>query len=249
MNLTGKRILVTGASSGIGRDTCVLLAELGATVVLVARNEERLRQTLALMRPGDHSIERFDVTDHLAAEGWMRELARRLGPFDGLAHAAGRTHTQALRHLDWDVFRELVDLNLKSSFALLKAFRLKQVRAHPSASVVLVSSVAALQGYPGLSIYSATKAAVIAMARTLAVELAREGLRVNCVVPGFVVTEMTSEARQYLGEERWEKTREDHPLGLGAPRDVSQAIAFLLSEAARWITGESMVVDGGRTIH
>lgn len=249
MDLSGRTILVTGASSGIGRDTCVLLSELGATVVLVARNEDRLKETLGLMSPGSHVIRPFDVTRTDLADAWMREIASQVGRLDGLVHAAGMTHTQALRLLDWNDYDRLLNLNLKSSFALMKAFRQKPVRAQTTASVVLISSVAAFQGYPGLSIYSATKAGVVALARNAAVEFSRESLRVNCVVPGFVETAMTSSAKDYLGDAQWEKTAADHLLGLGKPRDVAHAIAFLLGETGRWITGASLVVDGGRTIH
>jgi 3-oxoacyl-[acyl-carrier protein] reductase len=132
---------------------------------------------------------------------------------------------------------------------MIKFFRAKQVRATPSTAVVFVASVAAIRGYPGLSIYSAAKAGVIAVRLTLAVELSWEGIRVNCVVPGFVETEMTADARDLFGDSQWEATRQAPLHGLGAPRNVSQGISFLLSDGARWITGEALVVDGGRTIH
>jgi NAD(P)-dependent dehydrogenase (short-subunit alcohol dehydrogenase family) len=249
MDFSGKQILVTGASSGIGRDLCVLLSNLGARVVLVGRNEARLRETISMMQPGEHIIEPFDVTNHLLADEWMKGIVAKVGPLHGLAHVAGKTHTAALRHMEWSVFDELIDVNLKSAFAMIKAFRAKQVRATPSATVVFVASVAAIRGFPGLSIYSAAKGAVIAMTRTLASELSREGIRVNCVVPGLVKTEMTADMRDLFGDSQWAALQQRHLLGLGTPRDVSQAISFLLSDEARWITGEAMVVDGGLTIH
>lgn len=247
MDLSGRTVLVTGASSGIGRDTCVLLSELGASVVLVARNEDRLRETLARMAPGNHLIRPYDVTEFQSTSDWMAEISRETGPIHGMVHSAGMAHTEALKLLDWDKYHQIMDLNLRSVFALVKAYRQRMVRARPTASVVLISSVAAIRGYPGHSIYSATKGAIVSAARTLAVELARESVRVNCVLPGLVVTEMAATVK--IVEGAWQKTVDKHLYGLGSPRDISHSIAFLIGDTARWITGESLVIDGGLTIH
>jgi NAD(P)-dependent dehydrogenase (short-subunit alcohol dehydrogenase family) len=248
LDLTNKTILVTGASSGIGRDTAVLLSQLGARVILVARNEARLNETLALMQPGDHVVSAYDLTQHEQTSEWMAELAAAHGPLFGLVHLAGISHTEAIRFLDLEKLEEVFDVNVKTAFSLVKAFRQKPVRANPEARIVLVSSVSATRGYSGMTTYSASKGAILAMTRPLAVELAREGIRVNCVVPGLVQTEMTIADRAMLPTQEWTALEQSHPLGVGRPRDISQPIAFLLSAASGWMTGQSLVIDGGLTI-
>lgn len=248
MDMTGKTVLVTGASSGIGRDTSIFLSQLGARVILVARNEEKLRQTLSQMDGKDHLIKPYDITRHEQTSSWMLDTASESGPIHGLVHSAGITHTEALRFFDLAKLEEILDINLKSSFSLASAFRQKRVRATPEARLIFISSVAAIRGYPGLSSYAASKGGVLAMTRPLAVELAREGINVNCVIPGYVVTEMTESAQSGLPPDQWEKLQARHPLGVGHPRDISQPIAFLLSSGARWITGQALIVDGGLSL-
>jgi NAD(P)-dependent dehydrogenase (short-subunit alcohol dehydrogenase family) len=248
MDLSGRRVLVTGASSGIGRDTCILLSELGARVVLVARDEERLQETLKQMRPGDHLVRAFDITRHDDTSDWMSQIAVACGPLFGLVHLAGISHTEALRFLDLAKLDEIIDVNLKSAFSLCRAFRQKNVRVRPQARIVLVSSVSAIRGYSGMSVYAASKGGVYSMVAPLAHELAREDIRVNCVVPGLVRTEMAAAIEIHRPAEEWAAVEKAHPLGVGQPRDVSQPIAFLLSAAANWMTGQALIVDGGLTM-
>ncbi|MEN3940212.1 SDR family oxidoreductase [Prosthecobacter sp. SYSU 5D2] len=248
LDLSGKTVLVTGASSGIGRDACILLSELGAKVILVARRQDELVKTLESMTGEGHHYYSFDVTQVRETAAWMKTVAVECGPIDGIVCAAGATNTEAIRHLDFDKMDHLMDLNFKASMAMVHAVRQKQVRRKDGGlSVVLVSSTAGHKGFPGLSIYAATKGAIDAAVRVLAIELARESIRVNSVVPGLVQTEMVISYEQNVAGKNAVKAGFDlHPLGAGFPRDVSNALAFLLSDASRWITGTSLVVDGGR---
>jgi len=248
LDLAGKTILVTGASSGIGRDTAIVLSQLGARVILVARNTDRLEETHSMLQPGKHIVSSFDLTQHEETSAWMASLASANGPIFGLVHLAGISHTEAIRFLDMALLEKVFDVNVKTAFSLTKAFRQKSVRALPEARIVLVSSVSATRGYSGMTTYSASKGAILSMTRPLAVELAREGLRVNCVVPGLVQTEMTIADKGMLPPKEWEALELAHPLGVGHPRDISMPIAFLLSPAARWMTGQSIIIDGGLTI-
>ena len=129
----------------------------------------------------------------------------------------------------------------------LKGLRQKGCGNAAGSSVVLLSSVAAISGESGISVYSATKAAVSGLARSLAVELAPEKIRVNALAPGFVETEMSDRLKNSLTPEQYQAIADKHPLGIGAVQDVANCIAFLLSEAARWITGTTLVADGGYT--
>jgi NAD(P)-dependent dehydrogenase (short-subunit alcohol dehydrogenase family) len=245
-SLEGRRILVTGASSGLGRATAAVLGALGARVVLVGRDPARLAEATAAVPGAGHQAERFDMaaTDQIGP--WFGGLAKSGGPFDGLVHAAGLHAFTPLRTLELDEVGALMRVNLDAALALAQAFRKKGAN-RGGGSLVFLASVAGLVGQPGLAAYSATKGALLAAARALAVELAPERIRVNCVAPGMVRTEMADRIRETLAPEHWDAVVKGHPLGLGEPADVAHAVAFLLSDAARWISGTTLVVDGAYT--
>jgi len=248
MDLSGKTVMVTGASSGIGRDTCIVLSELGARVILVARDEQRLQETLNGMSGGDHLIRVFDVTKHAETASWMSGIAKEIGAIFALVHLAGISHTAALRFLDMNQLDQILDINLKSAFSLAHAFRQKSVREQPEARIVLTSSVSAIRGYPGMTSYAASKGGILAITPPLAVELARENIRVNCVTPGLVHTEMSLGIQTQRPADTWDAVVNAHPLGVGVPRNISLPIAFLLSPASAWMTGQCITIDGGLTI-
>ncbi len=245
--LTERRILITGASSGIGRATAVAVGRLGARVILVARNEERLRETLDALETPGHVIEPFDLSNVEAIPEWMKGVAKRSGALSGLVHSAGVEEVCPVRFLSFEKFRRMQDINVNSALWLLKAFRQKGVCA-PEASVVLISSITGIVGQSGHAGYCATKGAVLAMARAAAIELAPERIRVNCIAPGWVEdTGMTESAPQRLPEDQINRIKAMHPFGAGKPADVACGAAFLLSGAARWVTGTTLVMDGGYT--
>lgn len=248
MALDGRTVLVTGASSGLGRAISILISRLGGRVVLVARSEERLAETMMLLEDGEHRIEPFDLTELDAIPGWMKKLAAEVGTFDGLVHSAGLHATLPLRVLKPSRLDELMKVNVSAAMALTKGFRQRGVRAEQG-SVVYLSSVSALAGSAGNAGYSATKGALVSMCRSLAMELASEQIRVNCLAPGWVPTELAAKAEATLEEAQLQAISDMHPLGLGRPDDVANAAAFLLAETGRWITGQTLVIDGGYTAH
>ena len=239
--------MVTGASSGIGRATAVALSQLGASVIAVGRNPARLNQTMITMQPGGHSSYLLDLAEDIdALPGVVSEWARNHGPFSGLVHCAGIEMTLPVRQMDAVSLNKIMRVNTGAALMLVKGMCQKGNYDRPC-SVVMISSVAALTGQPAHSAYSASKGALSAMSRSLAMELARKHIRVNTVCPGQVATEMDETVRAKLGSEKYESIIAAHPLGLGRPIDVVGAIAFLLSDASSWITGTDLIVDGGFT--
>jgi NAD(P)-dependent dehydrogenase (short-subunit alcohol dehydrogenase family) len=246
-DFTGRTVLVTGGSSGIGRETAVILSEFGCRVVLTARRTERLETTRRMMAEGNHAVEGFDLSCLESIPDWIKTLAKLYGPFDGLVHSAGYQKTVGLRGLSVELLHQTFRVNLDSAVMLAKGLRQKGCCTRAS-SIVFLSSVAAFIGLPATAAYSASKAALIGLTKSLAKELAREGIRVNCVAPGVVRSEMTDQIRQSLTDEQFAAIVAQHPLGLGTPWDVACAVAYLLSEASRWMTGQVLVLDGGFSI-
>jgi len=246
LNMTGRTILVTGASSGLGRETAIYLSRLGARIVLCGRDLARLEQTSAAMEAGEHVLAPFDLTAMDDIPRWMLELTEKTGPWHGLVHSAGVAGPKPIRIAAKKDFDNLMQINVGAAVALSRGFRQKAVFS-PGSSIVFLSSVAGLVGQPANALYSATKGALLALARSLALELARENIRVNCVAPAMVMTEMGQKLRQTLTAENWAAIEAMHPLGMGQPEDVAGAIAFLLAPTGRWITGTTIVTDGGYT--
>jgi NAD(P)-dependent dehydrogenase (short-subunit alcohol dehydrogenase family) len=248
LDLTGRTIIVTGASSGIGRASAVLLSELGARLILVGRNQNRLSETKTLLKGAAHLVEIFDLNHAEDIPSWLKSVAGKTGALNGIVHSAGIQSILPLRITTTEKLDELMRINVTAALGLAKGFRQKEVCAS-SGSIIFISSIMGLVGQSGQSAYAASKGALISLAKSLAIELARENIRVNCVAPAMVKTEMFDKMMQTLTEDQKRKIADMHPLGFGTPEDVANAIAFLLSDAGRWITGTTLVVDGGYTAH
>lgn len=240
-SLAGKRILVTGASSGIGRATAVAAAELGATVVLTARRADALEETRRLCPGEGHLVEPGDVADVAFLEG----LFMRVAPLDGLAHVAGVCPIEPVTGFCAERAEEAMRVNCLAFVEMMKALARPDYRA-TSFSAVAVSSVSSVAGWSGGAVYCATKGALSATVRALAAELAPRGMRVNAVCPSNVRTPMFEAGVGRLCDEAGRAALlKRQPLGIGTPEQVALPICFLLSDAASFITGVNLPVDGG----
>jgi NAD(P)-dependent dehydrogenase (short-subunit alcohol dehydrogenase family) len=247
MSLEGRRYLVTGAGSGIGRAIAVLTSRLGARVACMDMNEPALTETMALLEGSDHHASVFDLRDLGAIPAQLQAIATSLGTLHGLVHAAGIPGTLPLRVLTAESWRETFLVNTESAILLTKAFQTRNVYAGASGSVVFITSIMGNVGDKANVAYAMSKGALHSATRSLALELASKAIRVNSVAPAFVRTPMYIKAEQAWTPEQKASVEALHPLGIGEPEDIANAVAFLLADTSRWITGSVLVADGGYT--
>ena len=247
VDLTGKTIIVTGASSGIGRETAILLSKLGARLILIARNKEKLRDTIHSLDGEGHSDIAFDLTSFSEYNHLYSRIFENGSRVCGFVHCAGFSKNIPLRNMNLNDLDKMMKINYYSFMLLAKEFVKKKNVDPDGASFVAISSISGDFSVKGLSIYSATKSALNISIKTLAQEYAQWNIRFNTVAPGWIRTELTDKAIRALTSERVENVIKSHPLGPGYSIDVAKAVAFLLSDAARWITGTTLTIDGGAT--
>lgn len=244
-SLAGGAVIVTGASSGIGRAAAVAASRAGARVTCCGRNAARLAETLALLAGEGHGIWQFDAADTESAADAVTQIAGVMGPISGLVHCAGISSHQLLRDLDFNRANEMLRVNCLAFMSMAKAV-CRRGRYAPGMSVVAVSSLASLSPDPGLSAYAASKAALDAAVSALAREYAPRGIRFNSICPSFVNTPMLDAQKKALGEDAFaERVAKSMPLGLIEPADVAEAAIFLLSDASKRITGVHLAMDSG----
>jgi 3-oxoacyl-[acyl-carrier protein] reductase len=240
-----KRVaLVTGASRGIGRAIAIALAKDGLDVVVnYTANEAAAAETLAQIgAAGSGSLSRFDVADQTQVDAAIKQIATEKGRLDVLVNNAGIAVDGLLLRTKKDDWQKVLDVNLTGAFHCCKAAARYLLKAEHG-RIVNLSSVVGEQGNAGQVSYAASKAGLIGMTKTLARELASRGVTVNCVTPGFIETDMT--AAHVQGENR-EALLKQIPLGrIGKPEDVAEAVRFLASEAASYVTGQVVRVNGG----
>lgn len=238
-SLTGKTVLVTGASSGLGYAAVQLIVACGGKVVATGRNAERLEQ---LRSEVDHPEMIAAVTCDVTKAEELAALVEGLDPIDGVVMSAGIQKLAPLKLLDAASLDELLDTNLRAPI-LLTHLLLRRAKLKPASSLVLLSSIAAHTGTEGNAAYAATKGGLEAFVRPAALELAKRKIRINAVAPAMVVTPIYKDH-----DDTWfEQYRTRYPLGLGAPEDVAATIVFLLGKASSYVTGTTVVMDGGTT--
>jgi NAD(P)-dependent dehydrogenase (short-subunit alcohol dehydrogenase family) len=249
MNFAKKVVVVTGASSGIGRAAAIAFGRLAASVVAVSRDDKALNEVVTEIRKaGGHSQAcACDLTSADGPDRIIRVAVDTFGGIDVLVNAAGIIAMGPVAQTDDATWDQVMDVNVRAPFRLIRA-AIPALRERRGA-IVNVSSVNGLRVFPGLAAYNVSKAAVDHLTRCAAIELAPEGVRVNAVNPGVTVTNL--HRRSGMDEERYaaflERSKETHPLGRpGQPNDIAEVILFLASDRSGWMTGETIAVDGGR---
>lgn len=239
MSLNGKTVLVTGASSGIGKAVAVLCSQMGAQVIATGRNEERLHQTIDELAGEGHLMFAADLTDGTSRDS----LINAIPPVDGVVHCAGIGHRKPCKAIDSDDIAKVMGANFNSA-VLLQTGLLSRKKINKHSSVVFVSSRAADIPDIANSIYSASKGALKSYARCLALELAPRNIRVNCICPAVVMTPLILNSGIDL--EQIESLQAKYPLKrYGTPEDIANLAVFLLSEASSWMTGSCLDITGG----
>lgn len=249
MDLTDRHIVVTGASSGLGRQTCISLSQLGARVSLIARNEEKLKETVSLMEGTRHFVMSFDITQIDRLENLIKTIVNENGIINGFVHAAGVFTRKPLSMTKYVFLRDMMTLHVYSFVELVRVIAKKKM-SEEGTSIVAISSASTLSADKGQVAYIATKGALDRLVKPLAIELGESRkFRVNTVNPGWIKTDMFYNFVEEQGQERMDEILKPCFLGASEPVDVANTIAFLLSDASRMISGQNIVIDGGWTIH
>lgn len=245
-SLKGRKILITGASSGIGRATAKLAAAMGAVCIINGRDETRLNATLAELKGEVHKEMAMPLTPENCKE-LVTEAVNLVGPLNGFVHCAGIEKTMPFRMTELSDLHEIMSVNLDAFWEITRELVKKKNHEPEKLSVVGISSVAALHGSAGNSAYAASKGALISLVKSLASEYARQKIRFNCVCPGYIETPMLDNIKRlYKTEEEFEQAIvKRHALGLGTPEDVANAVVYMLSDASKWMLGCVINVDGG----
>lgn len=235
-----QRFIVTGASAGIGECVALTLNELGATVVSIGRNQERLKTIKNKAKyPENIFWEQKDLAEDIAAlPAYVKSLKDKYGKFQGMAYCAGLGGIQPLKAVDFDHMRKLFDVNYFAPVFMTKGFADKRNNNGKGSSVVCIASGGGVHCDPGMTEYAGSKGALIATMQSIARELAPSYIRVNCVSPSLISTDMADEVARSYAEGKY-------PMGIGKPEYVANVIAFLLSDKTKWITAQNYIIDCG----
>ncbi|MBP8033109.1 MAG: SDR family oxidoreductase [Bacteroidia bacterium] len=238
--MQNKTILVTGASSGIGKQIAKSICEMGGNVVITGRDKDRLQETFSQLQAGDNIIFAAD----LLKQNDLVTLVNQLPLLDGIVHCAGVVKPFPVKFLSEEKIQEtfLTNYNIQ---ILLMAQITRQKKLNKKASIVFLSSISAAHPHKGGALYAGSKAAIEAFSKVVALEFYPQGIRSNCIAPAMVKTPMYEYAEKGASKETLDEHVNKYPLGVGEPLDVANTAVFLLSDASKWITGITITLDGG----
>ena len=243
--LTNKNILITGASSGIGRQCAISCAQAGANVILIARNKIELEKTFNYLTNGNHGVFQFDITKYNQINDIINQIVEKHGKISGFIHSAGFELSKPLQITEPVDYENIMAVNLIAALEFIKYISKKKNRTE-NTSYVLISSILGLFGKASLTAYSAAKGAINSSVKSLAIELAPKQIRINSILPGWIAdTNLMHDAERKFGENFISELEKQYPLKLGSTIDVANACIFLLSNASKWITGTNLILDGG----
>ena len=246
-SLEDKIAIVTGASQGIGKTTAELFSKSGAHVVCIARNEEKIKNLVNTISKNGHSASYFpcDISDGDLFQNTIKSVINDYGKIDILINNAGITRDSLVLRMKSDQWDEVLNTNLKGAFYATKSV-LRSMMKNKYGRIINITSIVGLQGNSGQSNYSASKAGLIGFSQSVAKEVASRGVTINCIAPGWIETEMTSDLPQNLKSE----IIKNIPVGeTGTTEDIAFTALFLASKESKYITGQTITVDGGRVIN
>ena len=243
----GKKAIITGASTGIGKAVALSLAQEGCNIFMVARREEKLKELkkeiVSLGVQAEYAV--GDVTDEKFVKTAVEQAHNAWGSLDVFVLAAGDAFIKPFQMTSLAEFRSLMEVN---SFGIVNFCKEGVKKISPGGSIILISSFVGVHGAKGMSAYALSKGGIVAFGKSLAMELSIKKIRVNMISPGFVETDMTKKVYRRLDKAQIKRIKGAHPLGAGSPLDIANAITFLASDESSWITGNVLAVDGGFTL-
>lgn len=245
-----KNIIISGATSGIGLGLCIdLLQKRDYRIIAIGRDFTNLKDALGKEQLQDENLEllTLDLADPKAIEESLQSAIDKIGKIDYFVNCAGVEDTNAMISYNYEKLKNIFDVNFFAAFEIMRIFS-KKKNSNENGAVVLLSSVMGQLGQYGKTAYCSSKSAVLGLVRAGALDLSKRKIRVNALLPGVVETPMTQKLFQSLSAENVASIEKMHPLGFGKVEDIVKTIHFLLSEDSRWITGQSIVIDGGYSI-
>jgi NAD(P)-dependent dehydrogenase (short-subunit alcohol dehydrogenase family) len=243
ISLKDKNILITGASSGIGRQIAITASELGASVTIVGRDVKKLEETISLLTGKGHEMHSLDLSN----SNNIDQLIIESKAYDGVVFNAGIVEYLPVKFLNEEKINGIFSTNFDSNVILSQKL-IKKKLLNKKASLVFISSISSKLGVSGTAMYTTSKAALSAFSKVLASELASQGIRSNSICPGIVKTAMTEKANDVASEEEMKKGASEYLLGYGEPADVAGLVMYLLSDISKWMTGSDLIIDGGLTL-
>jgi NAD(P)-dependent dehydrogenase (short-subunit alcohol dehydrogenase family) len=241
-SLDKKTIFVSGASSGLGRSISIECSKNGAVLIISGRNETRLQKTLDSLHGSGHAMIIADMMNEADLENLASSLPKSI---DGLVLAAGITKTVPVKFISKSDIHEILQTNTIASMTIIQLL-LKKRKINKNGSIVFISSISTAYADMGNSVYAASKGAINSFSKVLALELASKKITSNCIQPGFVPTSML--AKGIVTDDQLSEERKRYPLGFGEPSDIANGAIYLLSDAAKWVTGSVITIDGGVTL-